>query len=253
MIGQTTTGKSFGGCVRYVMEKDGAEVLDQSGVRSENSTVATQDFNTMRQQNPDVKNAVWHTSISFAHQDKINNEQMREIAKDYVNKMELDKSQYLVVRHNDTTHEHMHIIANRVQYDGNTVSDKFNKNRTARTCDELEVKYGLTIAREQGKSKDIANDKVPVKKEVKEDIRTAIGESLQRGRSTWNDLEKDLKSKGIKVKLQEQSTGRVNGVSFKKNNMSIKGSAVDKSFSYARLNRDLEKNRNRGKSLGYEI
>jgi len=253
MIGKTTIGKSFGGCVRYVMEKDRAEILDQSGVRSENSTVATKDFNMIRQQNPEVKNAVWHTSVSFAHKDNVGNEQMREIAKDYVHKVGLDNSQYLVVRHHDTSHQHMHIIANRVQYDGNTVNDSFSKNRTARACDDLEVKYGLTIARDQSKEQERINDKMPIRKEVKEGIRSALEESLQKGRSSWSELNKDLKEKGIELKLQKQSTGRINGVSFKKEGLSIKGSAVDKSFSYGRLNNRLEQNRDMGKSLGYEI
>lgn len=33
MIGKVMTGKSFGGCVRYVVEKAEARILDGQGVR----------------------------------------------------------------------------------------------------------------------------------------------------------------------------------------------------------------------------
>ena len=58
MIGKTNIGKTFGGCVHYVMEKDRAEVLDEKGVRRQNAIVATQDFNRIRSQNPRIQNAV---------------------------------------------------------------------------------------------------------------------------------------------------------------------------------------------------
>lgn len=253
MIGQTMIGKSFGGCVRYTMEKEGAEVLDQSGVRSESPEAATQDFNAIRKQNPNVQKAVWHTTISFAYTDNVDNEKMREIASDYVERSGLKDSQYLVVRHHDTKHQHMHIVANRVTYDGQTVSDRFSKNRTARICDELEEKYDLTVAREQGKTRDLVNDKVPTRKELKMEINEVVKLSLEQGSADWKALETDLRTKGIEIKYQQQSTGRINGVSFKKGSEAIKGSAVDKSFSYGRLNKQLEENRDQGKSLGYEL
>lgn len=68
MIGKVTIGKSFGGCVHYVMEKDKAELLQGYGVRSRNAEIATHDFNEVRKQKPSIQNAVWHASISFAYE-----------------------------------------------------------------------------------------------------------------------------------------------------------------------------------------
>lgn len=36
MIGKIKKGKSFGGCIRYVMGKDNAEIIDSDGVLLEN-------------------------------------------------------------------------------------------------------------------------------------------------------------------------------------------------------------------------
>jgi hypothetical protein len=245
MIGQTFIGKSFGGCVRYVLEKEGAKVLDQSGVCSDNAIDATKDFNMIREGNLNVKNAVWHSSISFAHQDNVDDVKMGEIAHDFIKSLGLDDSQYLVVRHTDTAHAHMHIIANRVRYDGTVVDDSFCKNRSARACDELERTYKLTIARNQSQGKEIVQDTIPIKKRMKEEVRKIVRKSLDGEVSEWNGLKRNLATAGIELRIQKQSTGRINGVSFKIEGLSLKGSAVDKSFSYARLNKQLETNRNR--------
>ena len=251
MIGKVSIGKSFGGCVRYVMEKDNAQVLDQSGVRSQSAVMATRDFNAIRRENPDVKNAVMHTSISFAHQDKVSDDMMVNIGKDYLEKMDLQDRQYLMVRHRDTKHEHMHIVINRVGYDGEVASDRWCKNRTARACDQLEVKYGLTIARQQNKVKDIAMDKIPIKKRIKSQIKSEIEKSLHKGINNMNQLKSELSKNKISMKVQTQSTGRINGLSFEKDGLAFKGSSISKDFSYGRLNKQLERNktRNRGLSL----
>ncbi len=242
MIGQVTIGKSFGGIVRYVMEKDRAEMLDTWGIRSFNSILATQDFNNVRIQNPKVKNAVWHASLSFAYDDKLTRDQMIAIGKDYLEKIGLYDHQYLMVRHHDTRHEHIHIVANRVGYKGKVVSDQWCRNRTAHVCDLLEEKYGLTIARKQGRRSSIINDKVPDKKWIKQKIRLSLSSCIEHGISDFNKLKEALKEEGIDVLFHTQSTGRINGISFRYKNFTFKGSSIDKSFSFRRLARRLSQN-----------
>ncbi|XOV92102.1 MAG: relaxase/mobilization nuclease domain-containing protein [Bacteroidota bacterium] len=243
MIGKVSIGKSFGGVVRYVMEKDYAEVLEMSGVRGENPTVATRDFNAIRSQKTEIKNAVWHTSISFAQADKLSNEDMKKIAGDYLENIGLDKHQYLMVRHHDTAHEHIHIVSNRIGFDGSVASDKWCKNRTANICDKLEVKYGLTIARNQGRSKVVSEDKVQVIKQVKNKVKSAILECLDKGVHDFKSLKAELGKKSIEMNLQIQTTGRVNGISFEKDGIAIKGSAIDKSYSYRGLSKQMDMNK----------
>ena len=251
MIGQVTIGKSFGGCVRYVLEKEGAEVLGTSGVRSRDAVVATQDFNAIRQGSPKVKNAVWHASISFAHQDELDNERMAAIARDYLKGVGLDGNQYLVVRHFDTRHDHMHLVVNRVGFDGKVASDRWCKNRTASVCDKLEVKYGLTVARGQGKGAVAASHKVPVVRGAKAGIRAAIEGQLKKGVDTMEKLKAGLAAEGISLKVKVQSTGRVNGVSFARDGIAMKGSAIGREFSYGRLTKLLD--RNKGQGMGLSI
>jgi hypothetical protein len=62
-------------------------------------------------------------------------------------------------------------------------------------------------------------------------------------------LKKDLAEQGIETRLQVQSTGRINGISFRKNEIAIKGSAVDRNYSYMKLQRKLESNRQQNRGL----
>ena len=139
--------------------------------------------------------------------------------------------------------------SNRVGFDGKTVSDRWCKNRTAKVCDQLELDYGLTIAREQGRGKVAAADKVPTLKQVKQEIKVAILECLMNRVNNLDHLKERLFKKGIETRFQVQKTGRVNGITFRKGQVALKGSAIDKNFSYGRLKKQLEKNRGLDRGL----
>ena len=72
-----------------------------------------------------LKNPVYHISLDFAHEDapKLTDELMVEIAREYMRRMGITNTQYIVCRHTDREHQHLHIVANRVDNDGNTISD----------------------------------------------------------------------------------------------------------------------------------
>ena len=70
--------------------------------------------------------------------------------------------------------------------------------------------------------------------EIEELLRTGIG--------SFDKLKEKLTKAGIETRLQVQRTGRVNGITFSKDEIAIKGSAVDKEFSYGRLKQKLDQN-----------
>jgi type IV secretory pathway VirD2 relaxase len=97
----------------------------------------THDFNLRAKAKPDVSRCVWHTALSF--QEALNNDQMRAIVKEWINRMGLASTQFVIVRHTDTKHPHAHIIANRIDDDGKTISDSHNWKRSETICRELEI------------------------------------------------------------------------------------------------------------------
>jgi hypothetical protein len=70
---------------------------------------------------------------------------MLEVAQEYLRKMGLDRHQYIVVRHKDQKHKHLHIVANRVGFHGEVASDKWYKND-----DITHLELCVLTAREKG-------------------------------------------------------------------------------------------------------
>ena len=176
---------------------------------------------------------------------------MISIGKDYLEKMGLKDHQYLMVRHHDTMHDHMHIVINRVSIYGDLADDKWCKNRTAHICDQLEEKYHLTVAKNQRKGKSLANDDIPIKKAAKQKIHLALSSCLEHGISDFNKLKSALKDQGIELSFHAQSTGRINGVNFRTEGLNVKGSAVDRSFSLKNLAKRLSQNQSQHKKYDH--
>ena len=57
MIGKIKKGKSFGGCIRYVMGKDNAEIIGSDGVLLGNNREIADSFNCQCLLNPKIKPA----------------------------------------------------------------------------------------------------------------------------------------------------------------------------------------------------
>lgn len=244
MISKVITGATFRGCCKYVMNKAGAEVLFSRGVREDNVLHTISDFETIRNLRPGLKKAVLHTSISFAYEDvkNLNNNKRTEIAIAFLKKLNLENNQTICVKHTDAKHDHFHIVSNRVGFDGSVASDKFIKNRAARACDELEVEFGLTVARGHGIASEVKH-KSPEKNRLKQLIKSAVENGLRESPKDFQGLINYLAVRGIEMKIQYQSTGRVNGISFRTEKIAFKGSAIDKNFSYKRLATEISKSR----------
>lgn len=226
--------------MRYNLERDEAQVIHAEGVRVDSAQHMVDDFNHVRKQNPELGQAVWHTSVSFPPDDraKVNEELMKSIAKDYADKFKLE--QYAVIRHVDQGQEHFHIIGNRVKYDGQTVSDQFSASRGVELSHRLEKKYELTEARTVGKRLDLTHiDKLQGATKEKYEIYKAVQQELPKCKSL-EDLQTKLKTHGIDTDIKAHSSGQVYGVSFKKDGMAFKGSAIDKTLGAQQLNKTIE-------------
>lgn len=241
MIGKIIAGKSFGGCVRYVVQKQGAEVLYGDGIRLEDTAKMTRDFNMQRLLNPDLEKAVAHISLNFStrDEDKLGNEMMVKLAKEYLEKMDIRNTQVLMVKHNDAKHPHCHIIYNRVGNNGKTISDSFQKRKNVAVCREMTLKHGLYISEGKAKVNRLALKGTDQTKYLMYDtIKVATQTS-----KNWKQFEKMLAEKGIEIKFKYAGqTDKVQGVSFKMGEYTFKGSEIDRSLSFGKLDKTFEIN-----------
>lgn len=131
MIGKIKKGKSFSGCIRYVMGKDNAEIIDSDGVLLGNIREITDSFNYQRELNPKIKQPVGHIALSFKPEDKalLTDEFMAKIAREYMELMGIKNTQFILVRHHNTDNPHCHLVYNRIGYDGKVISSQGDYKR----------------------------------------------------------------------------------------------------------------------------
>ena len=109
MIAKIVKGKSFKGVVNYVLDKaKQTELLAAEGVRYKSKESIIRSFVTQTSLNPKVSKTVGHISLDFSSQDKdtLTNAKMVQIAKEYMKKMGIVNTQYIIGRHYDKEHPH---------------------------------------------------------------------------------------------------------------------------------------------------
>ncbi|WP_118194319.1 relaxase/mobilization nuclease domain-containing protein [Albibacterium indicum] len=241
MIAKVITGKSFGGCVRYLLEREQSIVLDSSGVRDYDIKAIIADLNAQRKLRPQLSNAVGHTALSWSNEDrdKLTVEKMVEHAKEYMNKMGIKDTQYLTVLHTDKQHPHLHIVYNRVDNNGKTL-DNFNHwHKSRKICREMTERYGYHFGK--GKAQ-VNRQALRGNARIRYAIHDALKSTLAKAKS-WKQVETSLREKDINIHYKYRSgTKDVQGVSFEKDGVKFKGSAIDRKFSYNGIDRQLKEN-----------
>lgn len=233
-------GKSFGGCVQYNVLKQDAVILDAVGVRTDQVSHITQDFNIGRKMNPALGQAVGHIALSWSPNDlpQLNDEIMLSVAHKYLEKMNIQDTQLLIVRHHDKEHPHLHIIYNRVDNQGKTIPDNLQRRRSGKVCKELTLMHGFFMA--EGKQS-VKRQQLKGADRVKYELFDTIKAEGQRVKSI-GELKARLAAKGIDMLFKYRSgTTAVQGISFSKDGYQFKGSEIDRSLSYGNLMRTIER------------
>ncbi len=215
MIGKIKKGKSFGGCIRYVMGKDNAEIIGSDGVLLGNNREIADSFNCQCLLNPKIKQPVGHIALSFKPEDKpvLSNEFMAKIAMEYMDLMGIRNTQFILVRHHHTDNPHCHLVYNRIGYDGKVISSQGDYKRNEIATKRLKDKYGLTYAEDKGKTN---VTKLHDSERIKYEIYHAVKQALKRAR-TWKELVVGLALQGIKLEFvgrggKMKSAGDIQGI-----------------------------------------
>lgn len=242
MTAKIVKGSSFSGAVGYMLSKEEkAEILKAEGVRIEPKELTAKSFELQASMNPNIKKPVWHISLNFPRQDKdkLTNEKMIKIAEAYLQKMDIRNTQYLIVRHHDREHPHIHLCINRIDNDGKLISDKKEKYRSAKICRELTEKHGLYIA--PGKE-NVNRERLIGYDKTKYEIYDALKQAIPKSK-TWKELEKQLKKDGVAFRFKMNgNTNKIQGIIFEKDGIKINGSKVDRNCSFSKIDREIKNN-----------
>ena len=244
MIGKIVTGKSFKGAVEYVMNKEHARLLACDGVDDTDARSVTDSFNFQRKARPEIAKVVGHISLSFHPDDapKLTDEMMIRLAGEYMRRMGITDTQYIVARHHDTGHPHIHILYNRVRYDRKLVPDNNERRRNTKVCKALKQKYGLTFS--EGKKK-VKAEKLHGPEQTKYAIYEAVKSALP-GCQSLEVLARGLERQGIVTTFVHRggdAAKEIQGMTFTKDGVTFKASQIDRKFSYGNLMKTIGQNK----------
>ncbi|WP_213774804.1 relaxase/mobilization nuclease domain-containing protein [Enterobacter hormaechei] len=253
------TGRSFKNRVDYILKDDHSFICSNMSADKNNVSDLTDEFKTVSNFRQDIKKPVFHAFLSLPKNEHLTDEKWQEIAKDYLKEMNIDieKHQYICVRHKDTDQDHIHIVANRIGLDGSVWHGQHSAFNTISACERLEVKHSLTITKGlQGQKSDVS---APTKNEIETALRTGVKparivlqNALQAAMIGKPDLEtfvERLQAVGIEPWFNVASTGNVAGVSFSVNDIAFKGSSLGKKYSWNTIKGKVKYDKNRDDEL----
>ena len=151
MIAKISSTENLGGALGYnfkKVEKGEASILlaaelyqDREGRYTMEDVLA--DMEALIPKKCRTKKAVFHCSLNPHPDEKLSDELLVQIAREYMEALGYGKQPYIVFKHNDIAREHIHIVSLRVDSKGRKIDDRFEKRRSKQITDALERKFGL--------------------------------------------------------------------------------------------------------------
>lgn len=233
-------GTGFRGALEYDLRQEKGQLLDTNMAGSDPRSLA-REFGEVRALRPNLTKAVCHVSLSIAPGERLTDGQWRDVAQKYLESMGFKDSQYVVTKHTDTEHPHIHILANRVTMKGEVVSDSHDYKRQEAIMRRLEREYGLS---QVAPSRETAR-KAMSKGEIEHVLRTGEASARTRLQGLIDNAIKEkqklravinrLAQDGVETKLNQASIGRISGISFSLDGVALKGSDLGKAYSWNSL------------------
>ena len=122
-----------------------------------------------------TKKTMFHCSLNPHPDEKLSDEQLVQIAKEYMEALGYGKQPYIVFKHNDISREHIHIVSLRVDCRGRKINDKFEKRRSKQITDALERKFGLIPSSKVSGKVETETPKVNIDRgNIKEQVASVI-------------------------------------------------------------------------------
>jgi len=187
MIAKISATENLGGALGYnfkKVEKGEANILlaaelyqSKEGRYTMEDVLA--DMEALIPKNCRTKKMVFHCSLNPHPDEKLSDEQLTQIAKEYMEALGYGNQPYIVFKHNDIAREHIHIVSLRIDGEGKKINDKFEKRRSKQLTDALERKYSLIPSskvtdREMKEVSKIDTTKGNIKEQVAETLLSVL-------------------------------------------------------------------------------
>jgi Relaxase/Mobilisation nuclease domain len=228
-IGTISKGTGFGGLFEYLLDVAKKPRIISSCVLNSDPTKLAREFRAVSNLRPTVRKPVRHFSISFAPEDGVVDDVVKEaIAFQVLDGLGYSDCQFIAIDHHRDDpghdeihdHDHMHIVTNAVTVHGRYIHDSYDQFKIQTILRKAEKYFEL---REIKSSWEVKKEKATTI--VESDIAQEVAQTLTKcpDLQTWLDR---LKQLSISVRFNLSKTDHVMGVTFLKGGKSYKGSSI---------------------------
>ncbi|MFV0157122.1 relaxase/mobilization nuclease domain-containing protein [Empedobacter falsenii] len=253
--------------IDYIQNDKGFSMeIDRNGLFGETGIEIHKEFREVQKLNERCKNNTINMVISppkeytkdFKHED------WQKLGTDYLQKFKLDENQFISCLHQSRNNDHLHIIANRIDYNGKAIDANYIGLQGQKLANEISKERGWKTA------KDFSKEQL---KCGKDEAKSVLKSELMNSKNTSIDkLKESLKEKGFELNIHSNKQGKEVGarlISAKElnqkeiksdsklinqNNEKNKGfklSELGKEFRMETIHKQLEQNNELEKSRGY--
>jgi len=255
MIGKIMKAASFSRCVHYVTDKEEARILASDGVLLTTTQDIIDSFeffdkrsdfvDYQRQMNPRISKPVGHIALSFLPEDKdkLTDEMITKIAREYMELMDIKDTQFILVRHFDNGNPHCHLVYNRINNEGKTITDQNDFRRNEQVTKLLKRKYGLTFSKGKGRTK---TERLRGAEKTKYEIYRIVMNTLAQSTS-WKEFVGHLRKDGIGMELvmrrkDSRAPKDIQGICFIKDGLTFKASQIRRGMTFDKMDAVIKKN-----------
>ncbi|TLP74374.1 relaxase/mobilization nuclease domain-containing protein [Maribacter sp. ACAM166] len=249
MIVSIIYGESCQGTLNYVFGKEGMRILGYGNMCSQD--ISQKFFGSVlhfQGQRNATKNRYAHISLNLPHGEHLDDKTFHKVSKEYLEKMGYGEQPYVIVRHNDTKHEHVHIVTTNVNETGKVLSIFNSYRRSIAARQYLEKKFGLSPAPSTKQERNLPLYRLPELQSGLDETQGAkfylqdvLNGILQKHKvRSFQELAKLVEPYHIEIRQTKSESGRV-GVAYGLNNQKgyqtrfINGSIVHRGLSGPKL------------------
>lgn len=239
MIGNVIRGSNFRSCTAYLLAKPGAALIGGNMVGRDIESI-TEEFEFSLRLNPIVRYPLLHVSLSLPVGERLSTELWQKVADRYMSEMQLDDNQFIAVRHTDRPHDHIHLLATRIRFDGNSSNIWQCKRRTEECLRGIERDLGLQRVPSSWDTPyfERRNEKTNGSG-CKAYICSNLEDALKQATSL-HELREHLRLSGIDLR-EKKKDGVTVGLSYRHEGKAMTGSSLGKPYAVVveKLNRNL--------------
>lgn len=191
MVAKINTGSSLFGALSYNQEKldsEEAKILYSNRIMQDsdgghNMYLHLKSFEPYLMANNKTEKPVLHISLNPHPDDKLSDEQMSDIAQEYMDKMGYGDQPYIVYKHEDLDRHHLHIVSVNIDETGKKLNSNYDYKRSKEITREFEKKYNLLPA-----EKKVAVEKLVLKRVDPKagDIKKQVSNTTKTLMKTYN-------------------------------------------------------------------